>query len=161
MVEVIGSSPIGPTHAQAQPARPGLRMNDAQIDIRYPDGTVKQFPSGVTGMEIATGISPRLAKVALAIEVNGEIQDLARPITQPGSVKILKWEDAGGKYAYWHSSAHLMAEAVEALFPGTKFGIGPPIENGFYYDIDMGDHHLSPDDLETIEKRMRELAARD
>ncbi len=136
-------------------------MNDTQIDIRFPDGSVKQFRSGATGMEIAQGISPRLAKVALAVEVDGEIRDLARPITASAAVRILKWEDDGGKYAYWHSSAHLMAEAVEALFPGTKFGIGPPIENGFYYDIDMGEHRLSPADLEAIEKRMGELASRD
>ena len=136
-------------------------MNAAQIDIRFPDGSVKQFPSGVTGMEIARGISPRLAKAALSIEVNGEIRDLARPIVVASSVRILKWEDGGGKLAYWHSSAHLMAEAVEAIFPGTKFGIGPPIENGFYYDIDMGDHRLTPGDLEAIEKRMGELATRD
>ncbi len=136
-------------------------MNDTQIDIRFPDGSVKPLRSGITGMEIAQGISPRLAKVALAIEVGGEIRDLSRPITASTSVRILKWEDDGGKFAYWHSSAHVMAEAVEALFPGTKFGIGPPIENGFYYDIDMGDHRLSPADLEAIEKRMGEIAVRD
>ncbi len=112
-------------------------------------------------MEIATGISPRLAKVALSVEVNGEVRDLSRPILESSRVKILKWEDAGGKYAYWHSSAHVMAEAVEALFPGTKFGIGPPIENGFYYDIDMGGHRLAPEDLEAIERRMLELVRRD
>jgi threonyl-tRNA synthetase len=136
-------------------------MSASTIDIRFPDGSVKQFPAGVTGMEIAQGISPRLAKVALSIEVNGEIRDLARPIRESSPVRILKWEDDGGKYAFWHSSAHLMAEAVEGLFPGTKFGIGPPIENGFYYDLDMGDHRLVPDDLDAIEKRMRELSARD
>ena len=87
------------------------------------------------------------------------MRDLSRPLTADASVRILKWEDDGGKYAYWHSSAHLMAEAVEALFPGTKFGIGPPIENGFYYDIDMGDHSLTPEDLAAIEKKMGELAA--
>jgi threonyl-tRNA synthetase len=138
-----------------------LLMNSSTIDIRFPDGSVKQFPGGVTGMEIALGISPRLAKAALSIEVNGEVRDLARPITGPSSVRILKWEDEGGKSAYWHSSAHLMAEAVEGLFPGTKFGIGPTIDNGFYYDLDMGDHRLSHEDLEAIEKRMRELSARD
>jgi threonyl-tRNA synthetase len=135
--------------------------NGSHIDIRFPDGSVKQFPAGVTGMAIAEGISPRLAKAALAVEVDGEVRDLSRPITSDAGVKILKWEDDGGKQAYWHSSAHLMAEAVEALFPGTKFGIGPPIENGFYYDIDMGDHRLTPGDLESIEKKMRELSSRD
>jgi threonyl-tRNA synthetase len=136
-------------------------MNASHIDIRFPDGSVKQFPAGVTGMEIAQGISPRLAKVALAIDVDGEVWDLSRPIPSSSTVRILKWEDEGGKSAFWHSSAHLMAEAVEGLFPGTKFGIGPPIENGFYYDIDMGDHRLSPGDLEAIESRMKELVARD
>ncbi len=136
-------------------------MSAPPIDIRFPDGSVRQFPAGVTGLAIAEGISPRLAKVALAIEVDGEVRDLARAINAPAAVRILKWEDQGGKSAYWHSSAHLMAEAVEALFPGTKFGIGPPIENGFYYDIDMGAHRLSPADLESIEKRMGELASRD
>jgi len=136
-------------------------MSEKEIDISFPDGSVRRFPPGVTGMEIATGISPRLAKVALAVEVDGEVRDLSRPILGSARVRILKWEDAGGKYAYWHSSAHLMAEAVEALFPGTKFGIGPPIENGFYYDLDMGDHRLVPGDLEAIEKKMSELAKRD
>jgi len=136
-------------------------MSRHEIDISFPDNSVKTFPSGITGMEIATGISPRLAKAALSVEVNGEVWDLSRPIGESSRVRILKWEDAGGKYAYWHSSAHLMAEAVEALFPGTKFGIGPPIDNGFYYDIDMGDHRLVPEDLEAIEKKMVELSKRD
>lgn len=136
-------------------------MNASQIDIRFPDGSVRQFAAGVTGMEIAQGISPRLAKAALSVEVEGEVRDLSRPINESSSVRILKWEDEGGKRAFWHSSAHLMAEAVESLFPGTKFGIGPPIENGFYYDLDMGDHRLTPEDLGALEKKMRELSARD
>ena len=136
-------------------------MSAAEIDIRFPDGSVKRFPAGVTGLKIAEGISPRLAKAALAVEVDGEVWDLSRPIGADAAVRILKWEDDGGKSAFWHSSAHLMAEAVEGLFPGTKFGIGPPIEGGFYYDLDMGERRLGPDDLASIEKRMRELSARD
>jgi len=136
-------------------------MNRPAINISFPDGSVRNFPAGVTGLEIATGISPRLAKAALAVEVNGQVWDISRPILEAARVRILKWEDSGGKYAYWHSSAHVMAEAVEALFPGTKFGIGPPIDNGFYYDLDMGDHPLVPTDLEAIEKKMGELTKRD
>ncbi|MBI4547388.1 MAG: threonine--tRNA ligase [Ignavibacteriae bacterium] len=132
-----------------------------KIKLTYPDGSMKEVEHGVTGNDIAKSISNGLAKEALAIEVNGEVWDLARAIEQDATVKILKWEDSSGKYAYWHSSAHLMAEAIEFLFPGTKFGIGPPIDNGFYYDIDMGDHTLSPDDLQKIEERMYEFSRRD
>jgi len=132
-----------------------------KIQITFPDGSRKEFERGTTGLEIAGGISKGLAKEALAVEVNGEVWDLSRAITNDASLKILKWADEGGKYAYWHSSAHLMAEAIEALFPGTRFGIGPPIEAGFYYDIDLGDHSLSQDDLMKIEKKMEELAGRD
>ncbi len=133
----------------------------SSLSIKFPDGSTRQFPQGVTGLEIAKSISAGLAREALAIEVDGEVWDLSRPIPHDASIRILKWQDSGGKYAYWHSSAHLMAEAVEALFPGTKFGIGPPIEEGFYYDIDMGDHRLSPEDVAKIESRMIELAKRD
>ncbi len=133
----------------------------AKIQLTFPDGSVREFGQGVTGNEVAKSISSGLAREALAIEFNGEIRDLARPITENGAIKILKWKDEGGKHAYWHSSAHLMAEAVEALFPGTKFGIGPPIDKGFYYDLDMGGHSLSQEDLEKIQSKMQELAARD
>ncbi|MEK6650541.1 MAG: threonine--tRNA ligase [Bacteroidota bacterium] len=132
-----------------------------QITITFPDGTQRAYPRGVTGRDVAEGISKGLAREALAVEVNGEVRDLARAIDADASVRILKWADEGGKYAYWHSSAHLMAEAVESLFPGTKFGIGPPIEAGFYYDIDMGGHTLTSDDLGRIEEKMRELSSRD
>ena len=132
-----------------------------QITITFPDGTKKQFEQGISGLAIASSISKGLAREALAVEVNGEVWDLSRPITGDSSVRILKWADDGGKYAYWHSSAHLMAEALEALFPGTKFGIGPPVENGFYYDIDMGEHRLTAEDLQHVEKKMTELAAGD
>ncbi len=131
------------------------------LKLTSPDGTVREYEQGVTGLEVAKAISNSLAREALAVEINGEVWDLSRPIPADATMKILKWQDAGGKYAYWHSSAHLMAEAVEAIFPGTKFGIGPPIERGYYYDIDMGDHTLSPDDLLKIEEKMYELAKRD
>jgi len=129
-----------------------------QIRISLPDGSVREYPSGVTGMEIAKSISEGLARNALAIEVNKEIYDLSRAITSDASVKILTWNDEGGKYAFWHSSAHLMAEAIEALYPGTKFGIGPPIENGYYYDIDLNGKAFGEDDLAAVEKKMLELA---
>ncbi|MCI0706753.1 MAG: threonine--tRNA ligase [Ignavibacteriae bacterium] len=133
----------------------------AKITITLPDGSTKEFESGITGLQIAESISKGLAREALAVEVNGEVWDLSRGILSDASLKILKWDSDGGKYAYWHSSAHLMAEAIEALYPGTKFGIGPPIETGFYYDIDFGDHNLTPEDLAKIETKMYELAARD
>ena len=129
-----------------------------QINIILPDGKALQFEKGVTGMEVARSISEGLARVALGIIVNNEPYDLSRPINQNAHISILKFDDEEGKVIYWHSSAHLMAEAVEALYPGTKFGIGPPVENGFYYDMDIPDHQLSPEDLEKIEKKMAELA---
>jgi len=129
-----------------------------QIRISLPDGSVREYPSGVTGMEIAKSISEGLARNSLAIEVNNEIIDLSRPITSDSSVKILTWNDAGGKFAFWHSSAHLMAEAIEALYPGTKFGIGPPIENGYYYDIDLNGRPFGEAELAAVEKKMLELA---
>ncbi|MBF8293840.1 MAG: threonyl-tRNA synthetase [Bacteroidetes bacterium] len=132
-----------------------------KIAITFPDGSSKQFDEGVTGLQIAEGISKGLAREALAVEVNGEVWDLNRKIVMDASLKILKWNDDGGKYAFWHSSAHLMAAAIELLFPGTKFGIGPPIETGFYYDIDLGDHTLTGDDLRKIEEKMVELSAKD
>lgn len=132
-----------------------------KFKITFPDGTVKEFDKGTTGRQIAESISKGLAKEALAVEVNGEVWDLSRGISNDASLKILKWADDGGKYAFWHSSAHLMAEAIENIYPGTKFGIGPPIENGFYYDIDMGDHTLTGDDLSKIEEKMYEFAGRD
>ncbi|MCU0453987.1 MAG: threonine--tRNA ligase [Bacteroidetes bacterium] len=132
-----------------------------QITLTFPDSSKRTFPRGVTGLAVAESISKGLAREALAVEVSGEVWDLSRAIDADASLKILKWADAGGKYAYWHSSAHLMAEAVEALFPGTRFGIGPSIEAGFYYDMDLGGHALTPEDLAKIEEKMRELASRD
>jgi threonyl-tRNA synthetase len=133
----------------------------SKIKLTFPDGSTREFDKGTTGNLVAQSINGSAAKDALAISVDGQTWDLARPIQNGASVKILYWDDAEGKQAYWHSSAHLMAEAVESLFPGTKFGIGPAIENGFYYDIDVGDHALTADDLKHIESKMYEFAKRD
>jgi threonyl-tRNA synthetase len=128
------------------------------IKITFPDQSVREYSESVTGYEIAKSISPRLAKEVLSITVNKQLWDLNRKITQDATIRLHKWEDDEGKHAFWHSSAHLMAEAVQALFPNTKFGIGPAIENGFYYDIDPGDTTISEADLLLIEKKMKELA---
>jgi threonyl-tRNA synthetase len=130
----------------------------ARITISLPDGSKREYPKGTKGIDIAKSISEGLARVALAIEVNGEIRDLSRPVDADADVKILRWEDKGGKYAFWHSSAHLMAEALEALYPGVRFGIGPPIESGFYYDVDLGDRPFGEEDLAAVESKMAELA---
>ena len=129
------------------------------VKIKFPDGNVKEFESGITGLDIAKSISPKLAKEVLAVSVNGETWDLTRPITHDADIKLFTWDDEEGKHAFWHSSAHLMAEALQKLYPGTKFGIGPAIENGFYYDIEPGGGVVLTDkDLEAIEKKMLELA---
>lgn len=128
------------------------------VKISLPDGSVKEFPKGVKGIEIANSISEGLARNALSIEVNGEIWDLDRSIDSDAAIKIFTWKDKEGKYAFWHSSAHVMAEALEALYPGVKFGIGPPIENGFYYDVDLGDRPFGEEELQAVEKKMIELA---
>ncbi|HLR37659.1 MAG TPA: threonine--tRNA ligase [Chitinophagaceae bacterium] len=128
------------------------------INITLPDGSVKSFEKGITGLDIASSISQGLARNVLAAEVNGEIWDATRSIEEDADVSLLTWKDKGGKKAFWHSSAHLLAEALEAVFPDVKFGIGPPIENGFYYDIDLGDRQISDEDLVVLEKKMQELA---
>lgn len=128
------------------------------VKISFPDGSVREFPQGVQGAEIARSISEGLARNALAIEVNGEIFELSRPINADASVKVLTWNDPKGKTTFWHSSAHLLAEALESLYPGVKFGIGPAIDNGFYYDVDLGDRVFGEGDLSKIEARMKELA---
>lgn len=128
------------------------------IKITLPDQSVREYPEGVTGEEIARDISPRLAKEVLAVTVNDQLYDLHRPIKEDAKIKLHKWEDDEGKHAFWHSSAHLLAEALEELYPGIKFGIGPAIENGFYYDVDPGDRTISDADLPKIEKKMIELA---
>ena len=128
------------------------------INITFPDKSVKQFEAGVTPLQIAESISSRLAQDVLAASVNGQEWDLTRPIDADAEIKLFKWEDPEGKHAFWHSSAHLLAEALQELYPGVKFGIGPAIENGFYYDIDPGEHQLTADDFVKIEKKMIELA---
>lgn len=129
------------------------------IDITLPDGTLRQYESGVSAYDIAASISQGLAKVVLSAEVNGEVWDLTRPITTNATIKLLKFEDEWGKKTFWHSSAHLMAEALEFYFPDVKFWVGPPVENGFYYDVDLGDRKLTAEDLEKVEAKMKELAA--
>lgn len=128
------------------------------INITLPDNSVRQYPEGTTAMQIALSISEGLARNVLAAKVNGKVMDATRPINQDSSLQLLTWNDLEGKATMWHSSAHLMAEAVEQLFPGVKFGIGPDIENGFYYDMDFGDRPLTPEDLPAIESKMLELA---
>jgi threonyl-tRNA synthetase len=128
------------------------------INITLPDGTVKQFPKGTSSYQVALSISEGLARNVLAAEVNGEVWDASRAINEDASLKLLTWNDDKGKSTFWHSSAHLMAEALEALYPGTKFGIGPSIETGFYYDVDFGDRAFSSDDFKAIENKMLELA---
>lgn len=129
------------------------------INITFPNGSVRQFSRGTTAFEIAGSISSRLQQDVVAAGVNGQTWDLTRPIEEDADLKLYKWEDAEGKHAFWHSSAHLMAEALEALYPGTKFGIGPAIENGFYYDVDPGEGvSIKDSDLPTIEAKMIELA---
>lgn len=136
-------------------------INAMNVNISFPDGTVREFPQGVTGAEIARSISEGLARNALAIELNGEVIELSRPINSDGSIKILTWTDPKGKNTFWHSSAHLLAEALEALYPGVKFGIGPAIDNGFYYDIDLGDRTIGEPDLAAVEAKMKELARKE
>jgi len=128
------------------------------INITLPDGSVRQYEQGVSAHQIALSISEGLARNVLAAEVNGEVWDSSRPIEADSAVKLLTWNDTAGKSTFWHSSAHLMAEALEALYPGTKFGIGPSIETGFYYDVDFGDREFSSDDFKKIEDKMLELA---
>ncbi|MDG5798748.1 threonine--tRNA ligase [Marinilabiliaceae bacterium ANBcel2] len=129
------------------------------IKITLPDNSTQEYPEGITGYEIAKNISPRLAKEVLSITVNDQLWDLTRPIDSDASIKLHKWEDEEGKHAFWHSSAHLLAEAIQELYPETKFGIGPAIDNGFYYDIDPGNNNVITEaDLSAIEKKMIELA---
>ena len=130
----------------------------ATINITFPDQSVKQFESGVTPLQIAESLSSQLARDILAASVNDKEWDITRPITEDATIRLFKWDDPEGKHAFWHSSAHLLAEALQDLFPGVKFGIGPAIENGFYYDIDPGEHTITAADFPCIEKRMLELA---
>ncbi|MES2329560.1 MAG: threonine--tRNA ligase [Bacteroidota bacterium] len=128
------------------------------INISFPDGAVRQYESGVSALDVAKSISEGLARKVLAASVNGQVWDASRPITTDASLKLLTWNDAEGQNTFWHSSAHLMAEAVESLYPGVKFWVGPALDKGFYYDMDLGDRKMTEDDLVILEKKMNELA---
>ena len=128
------------------------------INIKLPDNSERQYPKGSTALDVARDISEGLARNVLAAKVNGEVWDATRPLTKDAELQLLTWRDDEGKAAMWHSSAHLMAEAIEALYPGVKFGIGPDIENGFYYDVDFGEYEISEKDLGKIENKMQEIA---
>ena len=130
------------------------------IKITFPDQSVKEFAKGTTPLQIAESISPRLAQDVLAASINGQEWDLSRPINEDAAIKLFKWDDLEGKHAFWHSSAHLLAEALQELYPGIKFGIGPAIENGFYYDVDPGDTPIKEGDFAAIETKMAELASK-
>ena len=130
------------------------------INIKFPDGSVKQFESGVTPLDIAKSISEGLARMILAASFNGEEWDISRPICSDGEIQLFKWDDKEGKHAFWHTSAHLLAEALQELYDGIQFGIGPAIENGFYYDIDPGENVITSADFPKIEKKMQEIMAR-
>ncbi len=136
-------------------------VDQKTLTITLPDGSERSYPGGTTGYEIAESIGAGLARASLAIKVNGTVQDLTRPIEEDAEIAILTWDDPEGKETFWHSSAHLMAEALQALYPGVKFTIGPPIDPGFYYDIDPAGQQISSDDFEEIEAKMLELARRD
>ena len=127
------------------------------IKITFPDGSVREYAEGTTAYQVAESISPRLAADSLAASVNGATVDMARPIAADASIRFYKWDDAEGKHAFWHTSSHLLAEALEALYPGIKFGIGPAIENGFYYDVESP-VPITEGDLPKIEQKMQELA---
>jgi len=128
------------------------------IKVTLPDGTIKEYSEGSTALDVGKSISEGLARKVLAAEVNGQVWDATRPLPQESTLKLLTWNDTGGKSTFWHSSAHLLAEAVESLFPGVKFWVGPPVDNGFYYDMDLGDYKLTEEDLARLEKKMNELA---
>lgn len=128
------------------------------IKITFPDGAVREYENGVTALDVAKSISEGLARKIIAAEVGGQVWDATRPINKDEVLKLLTWDDAAGKSTFWHSSAHLMAEAIEALFPGVKFWVGPPVENGFYYDVDLGGYTITEDDLRRLEQKMAELA---
>ncbi len=128
------------------------------INITFPDGAVREYENGVTALDVAKSISEGLARKIIAASVNGKTWDATRPINEDATLKLLTWNDAEGKSTFWHSTAHLMAEAVESMFPGVKFWVGPPVDNGFYYDMDLGDKKITEEDLKALEKKMNELA---
>ena len=127
------------------------------INITFPDNSVKQFAKGITPLQIAESISSRLAQDILAASVNEQEWDITRPINEDASIKLFKWDDPEGKHAFWHSSAHLLAEALQELYPGVKFGIGPALEMGFYYDIDPGEHSITAADWHNAKKKSNVL----
>lgn len=127
------------------------------INISFPDGAIKQYEAGTTPLSIAKSISEGLAKRILVASINGQVWDMNRPVYEDAALKLLAWDDADGKATFWHSTAHLMAEAVESMFPGVKFWVGPPIDRGFYYDMDLGDTQITEEDLVKLEKKMAEL----
>jgi len=131
---------------------------EQQINITFPDGAVREYIKGTTAVEVAKSISEGLAKKVIAADVNGKTWDATRPIEDDVNLKLLTWDDKGGKNTFWHSSAHLMAEAIESTFPGVKFWVGPPVDNGFYYDVDLGDRSIAEDDLRLLEIKMAELS---
>jgi threonyl-tRNA synthetase len=140
---------------------PHLKWLETMIRLTFPDGSVKEYESGISSMEIAEQISPRLAKEVYSATLNGQVVDLTRPVTADATIILHKWDDEDGKHAFWHSSAHLMAGALEELYPGIKFGIGPAIENGFYYDVDPGDNKVITEaELPAIEAKMKEMASK-
>ena len=128
------------------------------INITLPDGSVREYEAGVSALDIAKTISEGLARKVLAAQVNGNTWDATRPISEDASLKLLTWDDDSAKSTFWHSTAHLMAEAVETMFPGVKFWVGPAIDKGFYYDMDLGDRQMTEEDLALLEKKMGELA---
>lgn len=133
-------------------------MSKEIVIITFPDGSVREFPKGVSALDVARSISEGLARSVIAAKVNGAVRDASRPIEENAELQLLTWNDREGKEVFWHSSAHLMAEALEALYPGIKFGIGPTVDTGFYYDVDFGDHHFSADDIPKVEAKMKEFA---
>jgi threonyl-tRNA synthetase len=130
------------------------------INLKFPDGAVRSYDAGISGLDVAKSISEGLMRKVLAVSIDGKIVDAFGPITTDGAIKFLTWDDEGGKSTFWHSSAHLLAEALQHFYPNTKFAIGPPIERGFYYDIDLGEEKITDADLEKIEKKMKELAGK-
>jgi threonyl-tRNA synthetase len=140
------------------PGKNDKEKRTIMIRISFPDGAVREYQPGVTAMEIARSISEGLARKVLSARINGEVWDATRPINADAAINLLTWDDTDGKSTFWHSSAHLMAEAVEAIFPGVKFWVGPPIDKGFYYDIDLGDRAISEEQLKQIETLMADLA---
>ena len=134
-------------------------MTSDSINVQLPDGSQRTYPLGTTALDVARSLSEGLARQVLAAEVNGEVWDLQRSLPETARLRLLKWEEPGARSTFWHSSAHLLAEALEALYPGIRLGIGPAIEQGFYYDIDFGDHAFSSDDFPKVEKKMLELAS--